>query len=105
MIFFGVISTSFLYALFCHWLFRLVPVFSLTLSAHAREGYSNHFVCLSVNNGSRRWQSFSVRKRYQLTRDPLSNACCRVATYCRRVSPPLLSQVTRLQILCVEKKL
>ena len=26
----------------------LIVVLSLTLSAHAREGYSSHFVCLSV---------------------------------------------------------
>ena len=48
---------------------------SLTLSAHALEGYSSHFVCLSDCLSvclfvcqwlSRRWRTFSASKRHEL---------------------------------------
>ena len=44
----------------------------LTLSAHAREGYSSHLrlsVCLSVSVGFRSWLPFNRRKGYELELD------------------------------------
>ena len=46
---------------------------SLPLSAHALEGYSSHFVCLSVclsvSGSSRRWRTFSASRRHELKLD------------------------------------
>ena len=63
----------------------------LTLSVHALEGYSSHFVCLSVclfvclsvcqtaslsvNGLSRRWRTFNTSKRHELKEyDDLSHS-------------------------------